>query len=164
MCSILYSSNSSVIRLIAQRRSGPGYNHIIAVWWGGGKRHQKRFQPPRIDIIYHSTPTPIPPKNSMTTPLRLRIPPDLLYVTCKISIIRIWWTFRVYLVDFWLNIDFSSQFCVFFTIKSPSVTQTSVSQENAFKKSKNPSPFFPRKIIGSNNSFTLIENHFRFLR
>ena len=30
----------------------------------------------------------------------------------------------------------------FFTAKSPSVTQTSVSQENTFKKSKNPPPFF----------------------
>ena len=71
-------------------------------------------------------------------------------------------TFHFYLIDFQLNIDFPSQFCVF-TVKSPSVTQRSVSQENAFKKSKNPSPFF-RKIIGSNNSFTLIENNFRFLK
>ena len=30
----------------------------------------------------------------------------------------------------------------FFSAKSPSVTQTPVSQENAFKKSKNPSFFF----------------------
>ena len=35
---------------------------------------------------------------------------------------------------------------MFFTVKSPSVTQRSVSQENAFNKT-----------IGSNNSFTLIE-------
>ena len=40
----------------------------------------------------------------------------------------------------------------FFTVKSPSVTQRSISQENAFKKSKNRSPFL-RKSIGSNNSF-----------
>ena len=50
-------------------------------------------------------------------------------------------TFRFNLIDFQLNTDFPSQFCVF-TVKSPSVTQRSVSQENAFKKSKNPSPFF----------------------
>ena len=47
-------------------------------------------------------------------------------------------TFRFYLIGFQLNAD-------------------------AFKKSKNPSAFV-RKTIGSNNSFTLIENDFRFLR
>ena len=52
---------------------------------------------------------------------------------------------------------------LFFTVKSPNVTQRSVFQENAFKKSKNPSPFLC-KTIGSNTSITLIENHFRFLR
>ena len=31
---------------------------------------------------------------------------------------------------------------VFLTVKSPSLTQRSVSQENAFKKSKYPSPYF----------------------
>ena len=68
-------------------------------------------------------------------------------------------TFRFYLIDFQLNTDFPSQFCGFFTVKSPSVTQRSVSYENAFKKSKNPSPlFFSCKTIGSNNSFTLIES------
>ena len=36
-------------------------------------------------------------------------------------------------------------------------------KKNASKKSKKPSPFF-RKAIGLNNSFTLIENNFRFLR
>ena len=45
-------------------------------------------------------------------------------------------TFRFNLIDFQLNTDFSSQFCGgFFTVKSPSVTQRSVSQENAYKKS-----------------------------
>ena len=44
--------------------------------------------------------------------------------------------FRFNLIDFQLNTDFTSQFCgVFFTVNSPSVTQRSVSQENAFKKS-----------------------------
>ena len=63
---------------------------------------------------------------------------------------------------FQLYIDFPFQFGVF-TVKSPSVTQRSVSQENAYKKSQNPSPFL-HKTIGSDNSFTLIENNFRFLR
>ena len=51
---------------------------------------------------------------------------------------------------------------IFFTVKSPSVSQRSVSQENALKKSKNLLAFF-HKTIDSNNSFTLIENNFRFL-
>ena len=42
-------------------------------------------------------------------------------------------------------------------MKSPSVNQRQVPQENAFKKSKNPLPVFC-KTIGSNNSFALIEN------
>ena len=46
----------------------------------------------------------------------------------------------------------------FFTVKSPSITQRSVSQEKCYKESKNLSPFF-RKTIGSNNSFTLMENN-----
>ena len=53
-------------------------------------------------------------------------------------------------------------FAVFFAVKSPSVTQRSVSKENAFKKNENPSPFF-HKAIGLNNSFTLIENNLWFL-
>ena len=71
-------------------------------------------------------------------------------------------TFSFNLTDFQLNTDFLPNF-EFFTVKSPSVTQRSVSQENAYKKSKNPSPFL-HKTIGSDNSFTLIENNFRFLR
>ena len=67
------------------------------------------------------------------------------------------------LIDFQLNTDFPSQCYVFFTVESPSVPQRSFSQENASEKSKIPS-LFPRKTIGSNNSFTLIENNFRFLR
>ena len=63
-------------------------------------------------------------------------------------------TFRFNFIDFQLYIDFPFQFCVF-TVKSPSVTQRSVSQENAYKKSLNPSPFL-HKTIGSDNSFTLI--------
>ena len=43
-------------------------------------------------------------------------------------------TFRLNLIDFQLNTDFPSQFA-FFTVKLPSVTQRSISQENAYKKS-----------------------------
>ena len=44
-------------------------------------------------------------------------------------------TFRFNFIDFQLYIDFPFQFCVFYPIKSPSVTQRSVSQEHAYKKS-----------------------------
>ena len=43
-------------------------------------------------------------------------------------------TFRFNFIGFQLNTDFPSQFCVFYR-KSPSVTQRSISQENAYKKS-----------------------------
>ena len=43
-------------------------------------------------------------------------------------------TFRFNFIDFQLYIDFPFQFA-FFTVKSPRVTQRSVSQENAYKKS-----------------------------
>ena len=78
----------------------------------------------------------------------------------------IWRTahFVFFLIDFQLNADFPSNFAGFFNHKIPSVTQRLVSQENAFKKSEKPNAFFPRKTIGSNNYFTLIENNFRFLR
>ena len=42
-------------------------------------------------------------------------------------------TFRFHFMDVQLNTDFPSQFA-FFTVKSPSVTQRSVFQENAYKK------------------------------
>ena len=53
----------------------------------------------------------------------------------------------------------SSPNFAFFTVESPSVTERPVSQENAFEKSKNPSPF-SRKTISLDNSFTLTENNF----
>ena len=52
---------------------------------------------------------------------------------------------------------------MFFTVKSPSVTQRLVCQEKAYKKEQKPVGFV-RKTIGSNNSVTLLENNFRFLR
>ena len=56
--------------------------------------------------------------------------------------------FHLYLIDFLLNTDFPSNCCIF----NHSITQKSVSQENAFKKSKNQSAFV-RKTIGSNIFF-----------
>ena len=44
-------------------------------------------------------------------------------------------TFKFNLIDFQLNTDFPCQFSGFFTVESPSVTQRSVSQENAYEKS-----------------------------
>ena len=63
-----------------------------------------------------------------------------------------WWLIQSY---FQLNTDFPYQFCIF-TVKSLSVTQRSVSQENASKKNKNHFVFFPQ-TLGSNYSFTLNE-------
>ena len=64
--------------------------------------------------------------------------------------------------QFLIYTDFPFQFCIF-SAKSPSVTQRSVSQENDSKKSKHPLPFL-HETKGSNNSFILVENNFRFLR
>ena len=70
-----------------------------------------------------------------------------------------------FLIDFQLKYGFPFPILRFFIVKSPSITLRLVSQENAFKKSKNLSLFFsPAKLIGSNNSFTLIENNFRFFK
>ena len=41
-------------------------------------------------------------------------------------------SFCFYLIDFQLSTDFPLQVCVFFNAKSPSVTQRSISKENAF--------------------------------
>ena len=60
--------------------------------------------------------------------------------------------------------DSLSKICVFLIVKLPRVTQKSVPQENAFKKSKKPVAFIFRKTIGSNNSFTLIENKFQLFK
>ena len=54
---------------------------------------------------------------------------------------------RFYLID--LQSQISLPNFAFFTVKSHSVTQRTVSLENAFKKSKNPSPFLC-KTTGSN--------------
>ena len=49
-------------------------------------------------------------------------------------------TLRFNLIDFQLNTDFPPNFA-FFTAKLPSVTQRSVSQENAYKKELKPVAF-----------------------
>ena len=84
------------------------------------------------------------------------------------NFVKIW-----YFVNYWLiKVRFQKSFCTLcdtyncdylphntfsFLLNQFSVryrfTQRTDSQENAFKKSKNPSAFFPRKTIGSNNLF-----------
>ena len=54
--------------------------------------------------------------------------------------------FRFYRLDFQLNTDFLSQFFVFFTVNLPTITERAVSKENAFKKNRNQSAFFPAKL------------------
>ena len=51
----------------------------------------------------------------------------------------------------------------FFTIKSGGVTQRSVFKKMLLKRAKTCHLFY-HKTIGSNNSFTLIENNFRFFK
>ena len=76
-------------------------------------------------------------------------------------------TFRFNLIDIHLIQVFLPNFAFFYR-QITRVAQRLVSQENTFKKSKNPSPFFFslffRRAIGLNNSFTLIENNIWFLR
>ena len=55
-------------------------------------------------------------------------------------------TFRFYLIDFELHTDFPSQILLFYTVKSPFGIQRSVSQEDAFKKRRNLSPFLGETI------------------
>ena len=62
--------------------------------------------------------------------------------------------FHFYLIEFQLNADLPSQFYIF-TTKSPFVTERLVSQEPAFKKSKNLSAFL-HKTMGSSMFFLLL--------
>ena len=50
-------------------------------------------------------------------------------------------TFLINLIYFQLNTDFPSQFCVFNRKITYSVTQRSISQENAYKKELKPVAF-----------------------
>ena len=55
----------------------------------------------------------------------------------------------------WFSFEYRFLFPIlhFLTVKSPSITKRLVSQENAFKKSKNPSLSFFHKTIGWNSLF-----------
>ena len=53
-------------------------------------------------------------------------------------------TFRFNLIDFQLNADFSFPIFACLRLKSPSITQRSVSQENAYKKAKTCRLFFTK--------------------
>ena len=68
-----------------------------------------------------------------------------------------------YQIELYLNTDFLWKFCALFIAKWRSVTLRCTSQENACasENSKHPSPFL-RKTKGSSNSFTPVENNFRF--
>ena len=76
---------------------------------------------------------------------------------------------RFYLIDFIVKYIFPFpifRFFTYFSAKSQSVTQRSVTQEKhekCIQKGKHQSIFL-RKTIGSNNSFTLLENNFSILR
>ena len=73
-------------------------------------------------------------------------------------------TFRFYLINFQLNIDFPSQFCIFYRkLNHLALLKDRFLKKMFLKRAKTRPPFFC-KTIGSNNSFTLIENNFRFLR
>ena len=68
--------------------------------------------------------------------IKVRILKPFLYVCDTFIHIYLPHTrFAFYLIDFQLNPDFPSRFCVCFTVKSPRVTQRLVSQENILKKS-----------------------------
>ena len=74
------------------------------------------------------------------------------------------WLSTAYHISFlliWFSVKYKFSFQIWHTVSvtSLSITQRSVSQENAFKMSKNRSLFVFAKTIGSNNSFTLIWNN-----
>ena len=84
------------------------------------------------------------------------------FLTCPCH--KIYWEQAVGLKT--SNYTLKIQFLRICEIWGNSSTQRSVSQENALKTSKKPSPFFFffRITVDSNISFSLIENNFRFLR
>ena len=74
--------------------------------------------------------------------------------------------FVFYSIDLQLKqISLPNFACFFFTVKLPRVTQRSVSQENAFKMSTNPSPFFRKQyaqtILDSNKVFKIAKVEFK---
>ena len=73
-------------------------------------------------------------------------------------------TLRFNLIDFQLNTDFPSQLCIFFLPQNHLASlKDRFLKKNVIKRAKTCRLFF-RKTIGSNNSFTVIESNFRFLR
>ena len=84
---------------------------------------------------------------------------------CEIwgNFMKIWYFFNNFLNKNQIKMQISLPNFAFCTLKSPDVTKKSVSQENAFKKSKKRR-FFVCNTIGSNNSFTQIKNNFRFFK
>ena len=92
-------------------------------------------------------------KNVVNAFIKLSAKSHSFNILCTMDGLSCPTTLRFYLIDFQLNADFPSQFCGGgVTVKSPSVTRRSVSQENALKRKKhqNPVTFF-LKTIGSNN-------------
>ena len=74
-------------------------------------------------------------------------------------------TFCFYLINFQVHGDFPYQFWIF-NVKSSSVSQRSISQENAFKKKerKKTVAFLFCKTIASNNSFSFFYKFIFFLK
>ena len=72
-------------------------------------------------------------------------------------------TFRFNLTDFKLNTDFPSLFCVFLPWNHLASLKDLFLKKMLIKRAKICRLFF-HKTIGSDNSFTLIENNFGFLR
>ena len=72
--------------------------------------------------------------------------------------------FLFYSIDFQLNTHFSSKFCIFLPENHQTLLKDWFLKKMLLKRAKkNQSPFFC-KTVSSNNSFTLIENSFSFLR
>ena len=98
----------------------------------------------KIFAVRGGTLPPVPPSGYAT---------DI----CKVKARQFCW-----IANFQLNTLSLPNFA-FYPGKSPSVTQRSASQENFFKRANTHHLFF-LETTSSNNSLTLIENNFRFLR
>ena len=72
-------------------------------------------------------------------------------------------TFRFHLIDFQLNTDFPSQLCGVLPQNHPALLKDWFLKKMLIKRAKTRRLVL-RKTIGSNNSFTLLENNFRLLR
>ena len=72
-------------------------------------------------------------------------------------------TFRFNLIDFQLNTDFPFQFCIFYRKITYRYSKIGFSRK-CFEKEQKHLRLFSQNYIGSNNSFTQIENNLWFLR